>query len=200
MRLLQRAEALSLPLVEADLHLYRGRVEVRHLKTLGPLPILWDRWVLVSPRAPRLLLDELLAAAAPGTELMLDLKGRDPRLPRRLAGALAAASRETRITVCSRNWRLLESLRDLPSVRVVHSVGSRRQLRALRRRFGARRLAGVSIHRELLTAAAVEDLRRRAELVMTWPVETPDEARRLSAWGVDGLISRDFERIAGAIA
>lgn len=198
-RQLQRAEAMKLPLVEADLHLYRGRVEVRHLKTLGPLPILWDRWMLASPRTPRLLLDELLVEASPQTELMLDLKGRDPRLPRHLADALAAAERVSPVTVCSRNWRLLEPLRDLPLVRVVHSVGSRRQLRALRARFADRRLAGISIHRELLSAPVVADLRRRAELVLSWPVETPDEAQRLSGWGVDGLISRDFERIAAAI-
>lgn len=200
MRRLRLAEMLGLPLVEADLHLYRGRVEVRHLKTLGPIPILWDRWMLASPRTPRLLLEQLLAAAGPDTELMLDLKGRDPRLPRHLAAALAAAARGSRITVCSRNWRLLEPLRDLPSVRVVHSVGSARQLRALRRRFAGRRLAGISIHRELLSAPAVADLRRRADMLITWPVETAAEARRLSGWGVDGLISQDFERIAAAIA
>ena len=197
---LQLAEALELSLVEADLHLFHGRVEVRHLKTLGPLPILWDRWFLASPRTPRLLLDELLQAAGPDTELMLDLKGRDQRLSRRLAEAIAVAARAGRITVCSRNWRLLEPLRDLPSVRVVHSVGSRRQLRALRRRFAGRRLAGISIHQELLSAAEVQDLRRRADVVLTWPVETPAEARRLSGWGVDGLISQNFERVAAAIA
>ena len=43
---LRRAEALAIPLVEADVHLRRGRIEVRHLKTLGPLPVLWDRWRL----------------------------------------------------------------------------------------------------------------------------------------------------------
>ena len=173
---------------------------MRHLKTLGPVPILWDKWMLASPRTPKLLLDELLAAAGPSTELMLDLQGRDPRLSRRLAAAIAAAGRDSRITVCSRNWRLLEPLRDLDGVRVVHSVGSRRQLRALRARFAGRRLAGISIHRELLDAAAVQDLHRRADIVMTWPVETLAEARRLSGWGVDGLISQDFERIAGALA
>ena len=200
MRRLRDAEALGLPLIEADLHLYRGRVEVRHLKTLGPLPILWDRWQLASPRTPRMQLGELLAAASGNTELMLDLKGIDPRLPRHVAGALAAAGRRSRITVCSRNWRLLEPLRELPGVRVVHSVGSARQLRALRRRFAGRRLAGISIHRELLSADAVADLRRRADMLITWPVETRAEARRLSGWGVDGLISRDFEQIAAAVA
>ena len=33
---LRRAQELGLGVVEADLHLYAGRIEVRHLKTLGP--------------------------------------------------------------------------------------------------------------------------------------------------------------------
>jgi hypothetical protein len=51
--LLRRAEALGLPLVEADVHLHRGRLEVRHRKTAGPLPALWDRGSsrLLSPGA-----------------------------------------------------------------------------------------------------------------------------------------------------
>ena len=41
---LQRARELGVDVVEADVHLRRGRLEIRHLKTLGPLPWLWDRW------------------------------------------------------------------------------------------------------------------------------------------------------------
>ena len=98
----------------------------------------------------------------PATELMLDLKGRDARLARRVAGALAGP-RPPRITVCSRNWALLGRSARLAGVRLVHSVGSRRQLRALRRRFAGRRLAGISIHRDLLDAGTVADLRARAD-------------------------------------
>ncbi len=182
-------------LVEADVHLYRGRLEVRHLKTFGPLPILWDRWFIAPLRTPRLELAGLLATVAPGTELMLDLKGRDPRLPGRVAAALAG--HDVAVTVCSRNWRLL---RGFDGVRTVHSVGSRRQLRALRRRFAGRRLAGVSIHQRLLDAATVADLRRRAELILTWPVATAEEARRLAGWGVDGLITERFEALGAELA
>ena len=45
--------------VEADVHLFRGRLEVRHAKTLGPFPRLWERWYLLEP-------DAGLAAAAGG--------------------------------------------------------------------------------------------------------------------------------------
>jgi len=196
--ILRRAEALAPRLVEADLHLRRGRVEVRHLKTMGPVPLLWDRWRLAPGWTPRLQLEALLTAAAPGTELMLDLKGRDVRLSRRVADALAGA-RPSRVTVCARNWALLEPLRDLPGVRLVHSVGSRRQLRALRRRF-AGGLGGVSVHRDLLDPATVADLQRRAEFVITWPVSTLDEARALGDWGVDGVITERFDALAPVLA
>ncbi len=164
---------------------------------MGPVPLLWDRWQLAPGWRPRLQLEALLAAAAPDTELMLDLKGRGTGLSRRVAEALAA--RPARVTVCARNWALLEPLRDVPGLRLVHSVGSRRQLRALRRRFAGRRLSGVSIHRDLLDPATVADLRRRAELVITWPVSTVDEANALGEWGVDGVISERFDSLLPAL-
>lgn len=195
---LRAAEALRLPLVEADVHLFAGRLEVRHRKTVGPIPILWDRWELAPPWAPRMQLAELLASAAPGTELMLDLKGHDRRLPGRVLAAIAASGMEGRVTVCSQDWSLLEPLAGRPGVRVVHSVGNVRQLERLRRRHPGP-LAGVSIHRRLLDGATVADLRRRAELVLSWPVESVAVARELSGWGVQGLISQAFERLAPAL-
>ena len=102
--------------------------------------------------------------------------------------------------MCSRRWRALEAFAGDPDVCVVHSVGSHRQLRALRRRFADRRLAGISIHRRLLDASTVADLRARAELIVSWPVATADEARLLGAWGVDGVITERFEALAEALA
>jgi glycerophosphoryl diester phosphodiesterase len=193
---LRVAEALRVPLVEADVHLFAGRLEVRHLKTLGPVPILWDRWELAPPWRPRLLVEELLGARAPGTELMLDLKGHDRRLSARLADAIRASEAPERVSVCSRNWRLLEAFGDLDSVRVVHSVGSARQLARLRALRPGHALAGISIDRRLLNPAVVSELRHRARLLMAWPVETPEQARTLAGWGVHGLISQAFERLA----
>jgi glycerophosphoryl diester phosphodiesterase len=199
---LRAAEALGISLVEADVHLFRGRVEVRHLKTIGPLPILWDRWRLANPFAPRLLLYDLLAAVSPDTELMIDLKGRDERLCRHVLDALAATP-PRRTTVCSRSWSLLEPFRGRPRIRVVHSVGSARQLRMLLRRYPMQSLQGVSIHERLLDGTTVQELRRRAALVVTWPVNTLQRARDLAAWGVDGMISDRPEltvELAGAPA
>jgi glycerophosphoryl diester phosphodiesterase len=125
---------------------------------------------------------------------MLDLKGRDRRLPGLVLAAIEAARPQRRLTVCSQDWRMLEPFAAGTDIRVVHSVGSARQLARLRRLPGT--LAGVSIHARLLDAAVVAELRRRAELVLTWPVESLELARRLAAWGAHGLISRNFERLA----
>jgi glycerophosphoryl diester phosphodiesterase len=147
------------------------------------------------------MVDRLLAGAGPDTELMLDLKGRDRRLSEQLAGALAQTAREDRrLTVCSRTWPLLEPLAGVPGVRLVHSVGSTRQLAALRRRFADRRLEGISIHRKLLDPAAVADLRDRADMIITWPVADVAETRLLASWGVDGVITEQFEAVAAGLA
>jgi glycerophosphoryl diester phosphodiesterase len=199
-RVLRRAERLHLALVEADVHLFWGRLEIRHLKTLGPVPVLWDRWRLAPPWTRRPVLGELLAATAPETNLMLDLKGRDARLPARLIDEIGDRAAERSIAVCSRQWSLLEPLRGLPGVRVVHSVGSRRQLDALRRRYAGRRLEGISIHRRLLDPETVADLRQRADIVMTWPVTSLEQARKLGRWGVSGVISEQFELLAAGLA
>ena len=143
------------------------------------------------PWAPRLRLERLLASMRPGTELMLDLKGRDPRLPALVAAALGEHAPGVPVTVCARHWPLLELLSETPGVRPVHSVGARRQLEALRRRFArpARCTESRSISK-LLDAPTVDDLRRRADLVMTWPVQTREQVRRLVGWGVAGAHHR----------
>jgi glycerophosphoryl diester phosphodiesterase len=190
--LLRRAESLGLPVVEADVHLFQGRLEVRHLKTLGPVPLLWDRWKLASPFAPRLLLAELLAAAAPQTELLLDLKGRDIRLAEDVLEAVRESGRAA-TTVSARAWSLLDPFRYVAGVRCFHSVGRARQLGALERTCGGAGIAGLSIHERLLDAATVTRLQRLTPTIVTWPVSTLAHARRLGSWGVAGVITEDLE-------
>jgi hypothetical protein len=192
---LGEAERLGVTLVEADVRLWRGRLEVRHLKTIGPVPILWDRWELANPFAPRLGLDALLAAARPETELMLDLKGRHPRLARLVLDALPPGRR---VTVCARSRRLLAPFAGRPGVRVLQSAGSRRQVQALLRRPDPLALDGVAVHERLLDERTVAELGRRCSLVLSWPVNSVERARELAASGVDGLISDDPALVQGA--
>jgi glycerophosphoryl diester phosphodiesterase len=187
---LRHAELHGAALVEADVRLFRGRLEVRHLQTVGPFPILWDRWTLAAPWRPRLELGELLAETAPGTELMLDLKGRQMRVAGKARAAIEPYLGTRRFTVCARRWELLEPFAELP-VRRVHSIGNDRELRTFLDRFSAERIEGVSIHERLLGPESVASLRSIADVLMTWPVNAPVRARELVLLGVDGLITDD---------
>lgn len=193
---LERAASEGAAMVEGDVHLFWGRLEVRHLKTIGPIPILWDRWFLANPFMSRLRLERVLSNTGEHVHLMLDLKGTRSAVGGAVRRALAATAPGRPITVCSRNWRALERLRSAPGVRVVYSVGNRRQLRALLRRFGPGTLAGVSVQADLLTPGIVRELRTRAAIVMAWPVETPQRADLLAAWGVQGFITQHPEALA----
>ena len=184
---LRRAEAIGVDLVEADVRLFRGRLDVRHLKTVGPVPVYWDRWILRSPRTSILGLEALLGAADPSTELMLDLKGVDPRLAPRVVGAVQRHGPRP-ITVCARRWSSLREF-DAAGVRRIRSVGNPSQLNRLWRHLDSDPLDGVSVKLALLTEDIVTRLRSLTPLVMTWPVNRGDVARRLAGWGVNGLIS-----------
>jgi glycerophosphoryl diester phosphodiesterase len=184
------AERLRATLVEADVRLHRRRLEVRHLKSAGPLPLLWDRWEVRARRRAQLELSALLEATADETELVLDLKGPRPRLATDVLRLLEPYLDRRRFTVCARRWALLETFSGTP-VRSVHSVGSARQLRQLLRRFAEQRLEGVSIHERLVDSPTMASLRGMADLVMTWPVNRPERARALLGLGVDGLITDD---------
>jgi glycerophosphoryl diester phosphodiesterase len=190
--LLRRAEGMGADLVEADVWLYRRRLELRHLKTLGPVPVLWDRWMLTSGWGPRLQLHRLLAEARPETALLLDLKGFDPRLAARVVEALDRPSGERRIVVCSRSWRLLAPFARHPRIGVVHSVGSERQLRAVWARLDGVAEPGVSIHARLLTPEIVRAFKERGAAVIPWAVVDEGNARKLLAWGVDGINGDDL--------
>jgi hypothetical protein len=194
---LRTAEELGIAIVEADIRLFRGRLEVRHLKTVGPVPILWDRWELAAPWRPRLELGDLLAATAPETELLLDLKGRRIEVAEAVRSTISPFLGARRFTVCARSWRLLAAFAGLP-VRCVHSVGSERQLRRLLGGIGEGRLEGIAIHQSLLDRESVAALRAVADLIMTWPVNQPERARELLRLGVNGLITDNADRLATA--
>lgn len=189
--LLAPALALGADLLEADVHLRRGRLEVRHGKSLGPVPWLWEPWYLL--RDVPLHLHELRAATPPGATVMLDLKGWQPWLGRLVREAMAGAPP---YVVCSRRWTVLEPFADDRHVRVVHSVRTQAELKRLEARLAEHRTWGVSIHRELLTADRVAWLREHAEVVMTWPVDATDVYDDVVALGVNAVISNDLAVLA----
>jgi glycerophosphoryl diester phosphodiesterase len=193
--LLYAAERTGADLIEADLWSYRGRVEVRHLRTFGelPLPVLWDRWQLARGWGERLSLSELLAAAAPTTRFLLDLKGVDVRLASQVRRTMAALAPDRPYAVCSQSWELLEAFRGQELALVVHSVGDERMLRSIQERLTWHEHQAVGLDHRLLTAPRVADLRDLVPWLFAWTVNTESRMRQLVEWGVNGIISDRFE-------
>ena len=196
---LREALDTGVDLVEADVHAYRGRLEVRHLRTMGGLPWLWDATGLVHRgRHEHLELADLVAALGDDHRLMIDLKGVHPRLAPSVARLLREATPDRGLTVCTKSWWMLDAF-DVP-VRRVLSAATRRGVSRLRARVARAPVHGVSVRLSLLTPAVVEELHRGTDLVMAWPVDTPEALDRARSVGVDAVISRDLNLLRGVLA
>lgn len=198
--------------LELDVHAHRGRLEVRHRKSLGPLPYLWDRtcygrvpllgdtWELLPADPDQLLLDEVLdAAASSGAALMLDLKGVGgigPAVDR----ALHARRPEVPVLVCGRWWPSMTPFFGRDRARPVLSARGRGELARLHRRLQRGPTPyGVSVHRSLLDRDVVARLRARVEVVMTWPVNDEDALADVLDAGVNGVITDDADVLARVV-
>jgi glycerophosphoryl diester phosphodiesterase len=190
---LHAANQLGVDVIECDVHNHRGRLEVRHLKSAGPLPFLWDTWELVSASAPRLGLDELLEANRHGTTFMLDLKGRGGTTARTVARQLHTSGLERPVLVCGRYWPAVDALADLQYVRPVLSARNRVELARLRKWLAGRiTVYGASVHRSLLNEEVVKGLAGQVEIVMTWPINDITTLDTVLALGVTGVISDEM--------
>ncbi len=193
---LRAAEEAGVDVVELDVWRYRGRLEVRHARTLGPLPLLWERAHLMRRPARPLLLADVVAAARPATGFMIDLKCSDPALPHEVAHALAGHCEGRIVMVSARLWPLLVSLRDHHEITLFHSIGTERNLADVAPLLRERENDAVSIHYRLLSDERVRALREHVRIIATWPINTDDQLARARAWGVDAIISDDLELLA----
>jgi glycerophosphoryl diester phosphodiesterase len=188
---LRHALDAGVDLVEADIHAYRGLLEVRHHKSLG-VAHLWDKWEVVA-RADfvRVELADLLEELGDDPRLMLDLKGVRRDLAPTVADALHTLLPEVPVTVCTKHWWMLDAFD--PPVRQVLSASNRVALVRLARRLAAARVYGVSVRLGLLNPELVARLKARTEVVMTWPVDTPAALAAARDLGVDGVISKNID-------
>lgn len=198
---LRAALAAPVDLIEADIHLFRGALEVRHSRALGPR-LCWDRTTGITRRRTVAVpeLDEILAVAAGDRRLLLDLKGRSLAVASLVAAALRERTPDVPRAVCTRRWRMLDAFATDPNVRRFLSAGNRWELARLRARLRHERADGVSIRLGLLTARAVADLRRGTDLILAWPVDTEAALTQAAGLGVTGVISKNLPmltRLAG---
>jgi glycerophosphoryl diester phosphodiesterase/membrane-associated phospholipid phosphatase len=178
--------------VELDVWCSRGRLEVRHEKTLGPLPIEWDRWY-VRRRRDALLLSEVFDALPPGIGVMLDLKGGDRRLAPMVLETIRSHGSANPIMVSARLWDHLASLREHPDLVLFHSVGTKGQLRRVRPLLDAREQDAICIHYRLLDGPTVRELKQHVISLATWPINDTGRLQLAMAWGVDAVITDNLD-------
>jgi glycerophosphoryl diester phosphodiesterase len=190
---LRAAVAAGVDLVEADVHLYRDVLEVRHRKAIGP-HLYREQWTEVHRRRDLIVpgLPEVLALADGGSRLMLDLKGPSLAVAPRVAEALRRYAPGVPVVVCTKQWKMLGAFAGDPHVRRVFSASDPVQLARLRARLRRERVDGVSIRLRLLTADVVAELHLATDLVMAWAIDSEADLARARRIGVTGVISKDL--------
>jgi glycerophosphoryl diester phosphodiesterase len=187
-RLKQAAEA-GAAYVETDVWSYKGRLEVRHAKTLGFIPVIWDKWYVRRQPDRPLVLDDVLAALPPGMGVMLDLKGDDAALPEMILAALRRHPEARPVMVSARFWQHLPSLREYPGLMLFHSVGRPWELRRVRPLLDQRENDAICVRYQLLNAATVRSLKQQVSMLATWAINDEERLARAMEWGVDAIIT-----------
>ena len=89
-------EALGkVDMIELDVHVLRGRVEVRHEKVLHPTRRLWEKWYLLPRGARGVPIEDVLGVVERTTPLMIDLKCFTRRSALRVREAIPPTSRSS---------------------------------------------------------------------------------------------------------
>lgn len=183
-------EASRADVVELDVHVFRGRVEVRHEKVLRPSARLWEKWYLLPAGVEVPRIEDILTAVGPDTPLMLDLKC----FTRAAARRIRAAVPDTHpLIVSSRAWWVLPVFADRPGTSQLRSCGNRMQLWLVDRLPGLGPSVGVTVHQQRLDRAEISRLRARTGLLFTWGVTSRTRGDELVKAGVIGLIVDDVE-------
>lgn len=176
--------------IEVDVHLFRGRVEARHARTIGPVPLLADRWWIGRHGGHDLLCD-IIAEIPDSCTLVIDLKGRSVRLARTVRRLIEDSGRSLAVLVCARRWRLLDEFRNTPHVIPVHSLAWQWQLRWLERKMLRGSVSAVSMHARLVMSTRGLRVVRHVDIAMSWPINCEQRAQRMLDAGVVGCITDD---------
>ena len=195
---LEHATSIGADLAELDVWLRRGRVEVRHAKTVGPLPLLRERWRLSPGWGPRLELDAVIEAAGPDVQLMVDLKSETLALSEGVAAAFDRRPGAT-YAVTTREWWLLEPFEGRPGVCLIPSAAWPHELAELMPHLGDR-FHALSMHITLVEPALMSELAGRDVSTFVWPVNTTADLERVLGAGAAGVNSDNLDLLAQVIA
>ncbi|HYJ13628.1 MAG TPA: glycerophosphodiester phosphodiesterase family protein [Thermomicrobiales bacterium] len=186
-------------MIESDLWPFHGRLEIRHAKSLGPLPIYWEKWYIESIGRNQLQLAELVQSLPPTTPLFIDFKGTWPWLGTRAIEAIEQVQQGRQIIVCGRAWSQLDPIETLPNVHVFYSVGNDAELEMVWERLSTQVNPAISIHHNLLQPGTIARLNDLNVTIVAWTVNDFDLAGRLFQQGVDGFTSDNVDLLRSIV-
>ncbi|MYD27938.1 MAG: hypothetical protein F4X03_03330 [Dehalococcoidia bacterium] len=196
---LEHATSIGADLVELDVWLRRGRLEVRHAKTVGPLPLLRERWRLSPAWGPRLELEAVIETAGPDVQLMVDLKSETLALSEGIVAAFDRCLPAATYAVTTREWWLLEPFEGRDGVCLIPSAAWPHELAELMPTLGDR-FHALSMHITLVEPALMSELSGRGVSTFVWPVNTTAELERVLGAGAAGVNSDNLDLLAQVIA
>jgi glycerophosphoryl diester phosphodiesterase len=180
-------------MLEADIWLHNGRIEVRHMHRLGP--VFWERWRLALSWRDPLTLRELLSGTSDDTLLFLDLKGEELDLGPAMVEELGRTAPGRMIAVCGRNYRQLDPLVDHPNIVVFYSVGERKEWPEAWPRLEAMPYPALSLKYQLATPTVAQRLGALGATVVCWGVRTSSELATIVDLGFDGATTSNHDLI-----
>jgi glycerophosphoryl diester phosphodiesterase len=184
---LERADA-----IELDVHVFRGRVEVRHEKILWPTSKLWERWYLLPNDTHVPTMTEILTALDvldPDVPLLVDLKCFTARAARKIRQAIPG---DRPLIVSSRSWWVLRAFADRPNTIGLRSCGNKFQIRAVSLVPGLGSKTGAVVHQRLLDQAVIDRLLAKTPTIFSWALPTVERARQLFESGISAVIVDDL--------
>lgn len=182
-----RAIEAGADLIETDIWLHRGRLELRHKQTLGPIPILWERWAIEPGWKPRYLLRDLLHDVPEDVLIFLDFKGKAMGLGPAVVKELEQYAPNRLVATCGRNYPQLQTIDDHPNIITFYSVGDDEEWPIAQELIRTSSTPALSIRADLATPERIDWMNQLGGPVVCWGVENPEEMDRLTAIGVDGF-------------
>ncbi len=180
-------------LLETDIWLHKGRLELRHKQTLGPIPILWEKWSIAPGWTPRYTLRELLHDAPDDILLFLDFKGTEMDLGPEVLKELQRTAPERVVAICGRNYPQLQTIADEPNILCFYSVGDEEEWPTAQDLIAASDYPALSIHASLATPDRMLWINNLGGVVVCWDVHSEEQMRELRELGVDGFTTDNPE-------
>lgn len=188
-----RAIEAGADLLETDIWLHKGRLELRHKQTLGPIPILWEKWAIAPGWTPRYTLRELLHDTPEDIVLFLDFKGEELDLGPAVLNELQRTAPNRVVAICGRNYPQLLTIADAPNILCFFSVGDAEEWPVAQELIAASVHPALSIHASLATPERMAWINDLGGVVVCWDVQTEERMDELRALGVDGFTTDNPE-------